>query len=541
MGSDGDKRGQSSSSGGAAPGREPGTQRRKLPEPWGLIEERARLAFDHAPIGMALVGLDYRLHKVNPALCKALGYSERELLDSTFVDITHPDDRGEDLALAGQLFRGEIPSYRLDKRFVTKDGRQVWLDLTALVVRGSDDEPLYGLAMVEDITERKRAEEALRTSEERYRSFVVNSSEAIWRFEVEQPIETSLPSDEQVALLYRHAYLSECNDALARMHGRRRADDLNGARLADLLPASDLKNAAALRAFVANGYRLHETESVMAGAEGGERFFLNNVIGTVANGRLLRVWGTQHDITERRRAERQLEESRLRMRALAAHLQATRERELARVSREVHDALGQPLAGLKLIVSWLRGKLSESEHPPVRADMKQRLDDANEILAETITAVKTLATELRPRVLDTLGLAAAVEWQCQEFERRTGVACECRLPEEEAPLGPEKSTALFRILQEALTNVVRHAGASKVVVELKTEGDSVVLSVRDNGRGATEAELAALTSLGLLGMQERAALLGGDVTVKGTTGEGTLVIARLPADGPARNELKEAP
>ena len=262
---------------------------------------------------------------------------------------------------------------------------------------------------------------------------------------------------------------------------------------------------------------------------------------TVAGGRLLRVWGTQHDITERRRAERQLEESRRQMRALAAHLQATRERELAHISREVHDTLGQPLAGLKIIVSWLRRKLPEAEHTSVQGDMAQRLDDARTLLAETIATVKNLATELRPRVLDTLGLAAAVEWQCQEFERRTGVVCECRLPEEEeAPLDAEKSTALFRILQESLTNVARHAAASKVFVELKAEGDSVSLSVRDNGRGATESELSAPTSLGLLGMRERAALLGGNFTVKGTEGEGTLVIARLPLDGPVRGAAEEA-
>jgi PAS domain S-box-containing protein len=514
-------------------------RRAKRSEPWGLVEERARLAFDHAPIGMALVGLDYRLHKVNPALCEALGYTRQELLDYTFVDITHPDDVAGDLELAGQLFRGEIPSYRLEKRFKTKDGRLVWLDLTALVVRGNDDEPLYGLAMVKDITERKRAEEALRTSEERYRSFVVNSTEAIWRLEVEEPFETSLTADEQIGLLYHHAYLSECNDALARMHGRRRADDLVGIRLADLAPAPDPRNVAALRAFIANGYRLHEAESVAPGAEGGERYFLNNVIGTVVNGRLLRAWGTQRDITERRRAERQLEESRRSMRALAAHLQATRERELAHISREVHDTLGQPLAALKLIVSWLRRKLPEVEHTSVQTDMAQRLDDARTLLAETITTVKNLATELRPRVLDTLGLVAAVEWQCEEFERRTGIACECRLPDVELPLGAEKSTALFRILQESLTNVSRHAAASKVLIELKAEADRASLVVRDNGKGTTEAEASAPTSLGLLGMRERAALLGGDFTVKGTTGEGTLVIASLPLDGSVRGEGEE--
>jgi two-component system, NarL family, sensor histidine kinase UhpB len=541
MGSDGNRRGGPVSTGGAPAGSGAGTEGRELPEPWGIIEERARLAFDNAPIGMALVGLDYRLHKVNRALCEALGYGERELLDSTFVEITHPDDRGEDLTLAGQLFRGEIPSYRLEKRFVTKDGRLVWLDLTALVVRGGDGEPLYGLAMVEDITARKRAEEALRTSEERYRSFVVNSSEAIWRFEIEQPFETTLPADEQIELLYRHAYLSECNDATARMQGRRRAEDLVGKRLTDLIPAPEPRNLATLHTFIAYGYRIHEAETAIVRPDVGERVLLNSIIGTVASGRLLRVWGVQRDITERRRAERQLEESRSQMRALAAHLQATRERELARVSREVHDALGQPLAALKIVVSWLRRKLPEAAKPPVRDEMEQRFDDATALIAETLTSVKGLAAELRPRVLDTLGLAAAVEWQCQEFERRVSIACECRLPEEELPLGVEKSTALFRILQEALTNVARHSGASRVRVELKAGDDGVSLSVRDNGRGITEAEASALTSLGLLGMHERAALLGGDLTVEGSKGKGTLVVARLPPDDPAAAEVEESP
>jgi PAS domain S-box-containing protein len=146
-------------------------------------------------MGMAIVGLDYRMQKVNRALCDALGYSERELLNRTFIEITHPDDIPSDVALAARLFRGEIPSYRLEKRFLTKDRHLVWLDLTALVVRGSRGEALYGLAMVEDVSERKRAEEALRKGEEQYRSFIANSSEGIWRFEADQPVDTSLPID----------------------------------------------------------------------------------------------------------------------------------------------------------------------------------------------------------------------------------------------------------------------------------------------------------------------------------------------------------
>ena len=134
--------------------------RKALYEALQLSEQRFRLAFDNAPIGMAIVGLGYRMQRVNRRLCDTLGYSEQELMARTFVDITHPDDVESDVALAEQLFRDEIPSYRLEKRFLTKDGRLVWLDLTALVVRGPGGEALYGLAMVENITERKPAPSA---------------------------------------------------------------------------------------------------------------------------------------------------------------------------------------------------------------------------------------------------------------------------------------------------------------------------------------------------------------------------------------------
>jgi PAS domain S-box-containing protein len=494
-------------------------------------EGQFSLAFAHAPIGMAIFGLDYRLHRANRALCEMLGYGQRELLERTLTDLTHPDDRKRDGALAARMLRGEIPSYRQERRCLTRDGREVWLDLTALLVRDAEDTPLYGMAMIEDVTERRGAVEALRASEERYRSFVVNSSEGIWRFESGRPIDTTLPADEQLEMLYEYGYLAECNDAMARMYGYRRADDLVGAGFEALRSGLGRDTRANARAFIKDGYRRLDAESVGYDLSGRERFFTSNLIGVVVNGYLLRIWGTQRDETERKLAEAQVEGARRQMRSLVAHLHSLTEKERAELAREMHDVLGQGLTGLRLDVSWLGKRLPHAGDEGVRAEMAARVDEMTSQLDRTLAAVKNLSTELRPGVLDKFGLPAAVEWQCQEFARRTGLACECHLPEGEPPLSPELSTALFRILQEALTNVTRHSGAKSVRVELGVAGGVAGLVVRDDGRGVTGEQLSAPASLGLLGMRERAGVLGGALLVERCASGGTVVMASIPLDG----------
>jgi PAS domain S-box-containing protein len=501
----------------------PDQQDRNLP-----IDGRFRLAFDCAPIGLAIVGLDYRLEKVNKSLCEALGYSETELLTRSIVDITHPDDIGHSKELAAKLFRGDIPSYRLEKRFFTKDGRLVWLDLTALVIRGEQGKAPYGLAMVENITERKHANDALRTSEERYRSFIANSSEAIWRFEAERPIDTTLTIDEQIALFYKYGYLAECNDAMARMYGHARADDIVGTRFGDVALASHPTNVAALRRFFANGYRLHNVQTIELDALGKTKYFSNSVMGIVINQSLMRIWGTQRDETERHQAEQALGHSQQQLSSLAAHLQALRERERANLAREMHDLLGQNLASVKIDLAQMEKRLSEPGNEDALGEISRRLESATQLLNQTITAVKTLSTELRPGVLDQFGLSAAIEWQCQEFERRTDIVCKCKVPAEDSQLSKELSIALFRILQEALTNVACHSQATNCTAELRLDESQAILSISDEGRGITSDQISAPESLGLLGMRERVKTLGGQFIVEGKPGQGTLLTARIP-------------
>ena len=501
----------------------PGNPEAKVGDPLFL------LAFEHAPIGMALVGPDYRLQRVNKALTEILGYSEQELLARTFVDLTHPDDIHRDTNLGDFLFREEVPTHRLEKRFITKQGELVWLDVAAFVIRDAQQQPLYGLVMVQDITERRDNEVALRTSEERYRSFVVNSSEAIWRFELPQPIPVDMPSDQQIETIYKDAYLAECNDAMAKLYGHERAEDIRGAGISEFISLENPYNLASLKTFVGNHYRLHNTRAIIPDQKGGARQFSTSVIGIVVNGFLLRVWGTQRDETAQRQAEEHLQQSQQQLRALAAHLQDLRERERVNLARELHDHLGQALTSLKLDLFRVTKQLESPLEDDARVQMLARLNGTMELIGETIDRVKGISTELRPGVLDKFGLSAAIEWQCGEFELRSGIGCECQAPEIGPKLTPEQSTAIFRILQEALTNIARHAHATKVSVMLDSGAGEVVLSIRDNGRGITSAEIAAPDSLGLLGMRERAEILGGQFKVEGAPGH-TQVNVRVPVE-----------
>ena len=239
----------------------------------------------------------------------------------------------------------------------------------------------------------------------------------------------------------------------------------------------------------------------------------------------------RNEIAERKDVENKLHGSRERLRALTARLESLREEERIRVAREIHDELGQTLTALKMDLLWMERKLGELMGLPAINSLLDRVVSATELVDSIITTVQKIAADLRPGVLDKLGLGTAVQYEARRFEERTRILCEVRTPETEAALPVELSTALFRIFQECLTNVARHAGATKIETELKIEDDWVILSVRDNGRGITEAELASPGSLGILGMKERAALLGGELTIQRAPDGGTIVTARLPKRG----------
>ncbi len=236
----------------------------------------------------------------------------------------------------------------------------------------------------------------------------------------------------------------------------------------------------------------------------------------------------ENELIQRRGAEKQLQDSHQRLEVLAGRLESLREEERTRISREIHDELGQKLTGLKMDLLWVERKLGETTNAAAISPILERVVEATELVDTIMTTVQRIGTELRPGVLDKLGLGVALQFEGRRFQERTGIRCDVRLPESVMELSPGHATALYRIFQECLTNVARHARATHVTAELKVEGDFTVLSVKDNGRGITEEEVDGPHSLGLLGMKERAAFLGGAVHVQRLHEGGTQVAVRLP-------------
>lgn len=215
--------------------------------------------------------------------------------------------------------------------------------------------------------------------------------------------------------------------------------------------------------------------------------------------------------------------ARRQLRDLAGYLQTAREKERTHIAREIHDEFGQILTALKMDLSWLSRRLPGSE-----AHLVEKAAAMSDLIDAAIHTVRRVATELRPGLLDDLGLVPAIEWQAEQFAARTGIAFELHLGEEELVLDRDLATAIFRIFQETLTNVGRHAEATQVRVHLETSADELVLTVQDDGIGITVDQISDPTSLGLVGMRERAHYWGGDVALQGRPGQGTAVTVRVP-------------
>jgi len=231
---------------------------------------------------------------------------------------------------------------------------------------------------------------------------------------------------------------------------------------------------------------------------------------------------------ERKRAEKETLASHEAFRALAARIQAAREEERTHAAREIHDLLAQELTALQIEIIWLGRKLAEPMDKWNQQILLEKVEAMKALTDQASQSVQRVASDLRPVVLDTLGLCAATEWVAADFQKRTGIDCTASVPAQGLTLDRERSTAVFRILQESLTNIIRHARATRVEINLWRRAGEIRLTVRDNGRGIQPEELNAPRSMGLLGMRERASLLTGKCTIRPHPDGGTIAEVRLP-------------
>jgi PAS domain S-box-containing protein len=436
---------------------------------------------------------------------EALGRVSHELFQTEFAEgKANVDER---LRRDGQ-WEGELVHRK-------RDGKQLVVASQQIVYCDSAGRPLHILEVNADITERKSAEQGLRESQARFAGIIDSAMDAI----------ISIDEAQRVVLF---------NTAAERMFGCAAAEVL-GHPLDRFIPARlRAAHRAHVRAFGATGATNramgHLNHRTALRADGQEFPIEASISQTEVGGaKLFTV--ILRDITERKAAIEALSRSEEQLRALAARLQQAREDEALRIARELHDQLGRCLTAIKMDVAGIERGLTGGMAEGRFEALIERRTRMSETLDETVHTVRRISAELRPGVLDDLGLAAAIEWQARDFQARSGVSCVLRLPENDLQLSRDRATALFRIFQESLTNVARHAQATKLWVNLSEEEGAVVLEVEDDGVGISAERLAERPSLGLSGMRERAAVFGGEIEFAGAPGQGTAVVARMPVLG----------
>jgi PAS domain S-box-containing protein len=450
-----------------------------------------------------LIFQDGKYRYANPAAEAITGYKNEEILEMGLSDLVHPEFREmvEARALARQ--RGESVPVRYEVKIIDKNANERWLDVAATLTE-FQGRPA-NLVSAFDITERKRAEQALQRSEDLFRAIVEDQTEMIVRWK---------PDGTRTFV----------NQAYCRVFGCTPANCIGTSFYPQIVGEYRERIREKIRLLTPDNPIATEIhESITGSGELRWQEWTDRGIFD-SQGNLLELQSTGRDITERKRAEEQLLFSREQLRALSERLRRVKEEEAVRIARELHDELGSALTSLK----WSLLDLKKIDQEP---DNTEKIGEMLALVDNTINVVRRISSELRPGVLDDLGLVSAIEWHCQQFQGNTGIACESDLLVDDVDLNREQSTVVFRILQEAMTNILRHAQASRVRVLIEEEDGGIVLEVQDNGRGITESEKLGAHSLGLLGMRERANSIGGSIDISGTSGGGTKLVLHVPVNG----------
>ncbi|HEX5885798.1 MAG TPA: PAS domain S-box protein [Pyrinomonadaceae bacterium] len=474
-------------------------ERQRVEEAVKTNEALLRLFIKHTPAAIAMFDNFMRYLQVSDRFLTDYDLEGQDLTGKSHYEVfPNLPERWKEAhrrILAGAVERCEEDPY------ITADGSTGWLQWESLPWRKGNGEIGGLILFTQVITGRKRAEEALQASESRF-SIAFNSN----------------PMLSTISMLDGGRFLA-VNDSFVALTGYSREEAVGHTALElNLWPNPDDRRKVMDK--LKKEKRLRDFEVGIRMKNGEQRKLLLSVEKIELDGQVC-LLHVANDVTMRKRAEEAL-------RALSARLRSAREEEGTRIAREIHDELGGALTGLKWDLERIDALLIASANDSLIPNVHERITSMMAIIETTISTVRRIASELRPGMLDDLGLVAAIEWQVEQFQARTGIKCHWTNTANEVELDREESTTVFRILQEILTNVLRHAQATNLYVKLSRTKQHLELEVKDDGRGITRSQRTNPRSLGLLGMKERALLVGGDVHVTGKEGHGTTVLVRVP-------------
>lgn len=470
-----------------------------------LADERAelyRLLADNLTDVIWINDMAGHLTYISPSVTRLLGYSVEEMMSQPEQALL-PTAVAEAVAafrkqIQQALTTRENPgvSRPLELEVICKDGTRIWTETNWNVLRGKNGRLIGIIGTVRDTTQRKRAEELFRTLANNSPVSIYIMQDGKFRFVNRNFIRDTGATEEE--LLGTPPLLLETPEQRAKVRQ---------------------KAIAMMR-----GQRSEPYEFRYIGQGGEIRWAIERVAPIEYEGRRATM-GIFMDITDRKRNEDALKRSESQLRLLSQRIIKVQEAERARIARDLHDQLGQELVFLKIKAQSLAEQLGGASlaYDPV-------LELVN--LIEQVKATsRRIALSIRPGILDDLGLVRAAQWYAGEFEQRTSIACFLDAPDDDIEISRTVATAAYRIIQEALTNVYKHAKATEVSINMRMTGKMLVMQISDNGTGFDSSRLSEGTSLGLLGMRERARLVGGSMRISSTQGKGTSILARLPLDG----------
>jgi PAS domain S-box-containing protein len=427
------------------------------------------------------------------------GYSAEEIANMHPTQFFPPEEREYIARQIGGAF--EMGMNDAEAPFLTNSNERIPYYFKAAMINYDGQPCLLGSGI--DISKRKAAENELRESEQKYRVLFENNPMPMWML--------SLPDLDII----------DVNEAAENHYGYGREEFLK-MNSKDLRPPEDRQrymdaakadNPGIRQSGVWRHHR-KDGSTIMVDVIAHDMMYNNQKVRLILS----------NDVTQKIKADEALKESLENIRQLNDYIQNIREEERAHMAREIHDELGQQLTVLKMDVVWLNKKISQPNNEAVT----EKLQSLTEMIDSTVRTVRRISTELRPSLLDDLGLIATMDWHLKEFENRFGIKTYFKEPEKDLDVSAAIKTGIFRIFQESLTNVARHAQAQNVHLAFEQQGSFLQLSIEDDGKGFEESKLKDRHTLGILGMKERTSMMGGEYKISSTPGKGTKVIVTVP-------------